>query len=79
MHQEDLEDKYQIKNDTPTPYKARDLVHNYTLWHQNIADRFYKAYLDNEPLVELPFDHGIDKENNQLKKDLKKLYPKELL
>ena len=78
-YQGELEDKYQIKDDTPIPFKARDLVHNYTLWHQNVADRFYKAYIDNEPLVEFPFEHGMAKENKHLKKDLKKLYPKKLL
>lgn len=79
LHQSKLEEKYQIKNDTPIPFKARDLVHNYTLWHQNVADRFYRAYTQNEPLVEFPFVEAMNIENKKLKEDLKKLYPKELL
>ena len=63
----------------PVPYKARDLQHFTTIWHQDTADRFYKAYTDNEPLVENPMEKSILVENKYLKSSAPGLFDKPLL
>jgi len=54
------DDRYVIKNDTPLPHKSRDLQHHNIMWHRNLADRFFKAYLDNEPIDEFPAEPNVE-------------------
>ena len=80
IRQFQLEGKYSIhKSNPPLPLIARDMLHCNVLWHQNLADRFYKTFTGNEPFSEFPPDDGIEVENNTLNKYMEKLSPKPIL
>ena len=80
IHQGLLKGEYsEIRPYPPVPLIARDMLHCNVLWQKNVADRFYKAYTNNEPLVEFPPDEEIDIENIALNRHMKKLYPKSII
>ena len=68
-----------LPSDFPIPYHARDLLHYTTVWHQDVANRFYKAYINDEPIVEYPVEEIIEIENIHLKNTAPNLFNKDLL
>jgi hypothetical protein len=68
-----------LPSDFTIPYHARDLLHYTTVWHQDVANRFYKAYTNDEPIVEYPVEEIIEIENAFLKYKSPNLFSKDLL